>query len=135
MSIESAFKTHTEADATLSGLSVSVYPHVAPQSASYPFITYEIQGSETERYLNASGTLTELTLSAQVFSDSVSQRAAIMKRMKDIYHGFSGDMGTENLNIRECSVRNIFSFSEQDLTATDEQIYRASLDLVFFFKW
>lgn len=138
MSLESALTTELQADATLSGLSVQVYPHIAPQAAEYPFVTYAIQSSQTERSLNkgpSGSTLTEAFVDLQVFSESVSERGQIMTRIKNLLHGFRGDLGTENLNIRETTLQSVSTFSEADLTGTDEQIYRASLILSFFYHW
>lgn len=138
MSIESALKTHLENDATLSGLGVVVYPHVAPQQAVYPFITYSILSAESSRALNkAAGqvTLTETTIELQVFSDSVSERSTAMTRIRNILHGFRGALGTENLDIRETTLQNVSTFSEADITGTDEQIYRANLVFSFFYNW
>ena len=138
MSIESALTTHLQADATLSSLSAGVYPHVAPQSATYPFFVYSIQNSRTERALNKSAgeiDLTETTIDLQVFTESVSERATITARIKTILHGFRGALGTENLDIRETTLQSVSTFSEADVTGTDEQIYRASLILSFFHNW
>lgn len=135
MSIESALTTHLQADVTLGGLSVQVYPHIAPQDAEYPFCVYSIQGSETSRALNKSAgelTLTETQIDLQVFSDSVSERSTIIERIRTVLHGFRGSLGTENLDIRETTLQSVSTFSETDLTGTDEQIYRASLILSFF---
>ena len=138
MGIESAIVTELENDATLSGLSVSVYPHVGSESATYPFIVYSITGSKTENYLNKTPsdlTLTEVNIDLSVFTDSVSERAQIITRIKNLLHGFTGDLGTENLNIRNSILQSVSTFSEADLTGTDEQIYRASLSLIFFYNW
>lgn len=138
MSIESALTTHLKTDATLSGLSVGVYPHVAPQNATYPFIVYSIANSDTEKYLNkgpADLTLTEVTINLDIHSESVSQREAITTRIKNTLHGFTGNLGTESLDIKESYLQSFSTFAESDLTGTDEQIYRASLSLTFFYNW
>jgi len=138
MSIESALSTQLRDDATLSGLSVSVYPNLAPQNAGYPFIVYAITNNETENYIDgvqANLTLTEVTFDLSVYSDSVSERAQIITRIKNTLHGFSGALGTEALNIKTSILRSVSTFSESDLTGTDEQIYRASLSLTFFYNW
>ena len=134
MSIESALKTHLQTQ-----LSVSVHPHVAPQGAAYPYIVYAIQDLDIEHYLNnnSSNTLTEITFDLGLYTETVASRASVLTNIKSntVLHGFSGDMGTENLNIRSSRIDSVSTFSEADLTGSDEQIYRASLTVTLFFNW
>lgn len=144
MSIESALysylTTHLAADTNLAAVgTVTVYPERAPQSASYPFILYSMLSSDTENNLNHQAT-SELTLTSALFdlsiyAQSISDRALILKSVKDALHGHAGDIGTESLNIRHSVIETINTFSEQDLTGADLQIYRASITLNLTFNW
>lgn len=142
MTIESAVQSHltTElgADANLSALSVQVYPHVAPQSSTLPFVTYEIQSTDPEYFLNASQSdldFTIQTLELQIWANTMANRALIMASIKDIMHGVTGAIGIENLDIRQCVIDNVSTFSESEVNGTDEEIYRASLDLRLMYNW
>lgn len=138
MGIETAIKTALENDATLSSLAVTVWPHVAAKSAAYPFIVYSANGSDIENYINgvqANLTLTRININLDIYTDSVQQREQITTQIKNLLHGFSGDLGTENLNIRNSILQSVSTFSESDLTGTDEQIYRSSLSFDFHYNW
>ena len=135
MSIESALATHLRTDATLSGLSVDVYPNVAPQTASYPLIVYQILSGSAANHMTGGSDLSEVSIDLSIYTDSVSQRDQIATRIKNILHGFRGSLGTEALNVRNVVFQSIQTFSESDITGTDEQIYRSTVTFVFHFNW
>lgn len=142
MTIESAIQSHftTEfaADPNLAGLSVEVYPHTAPQTASYPFVNYSILESDVEATINgaqADLTLTGIMLELEIWTETVAARALIMTSVKDIMHGKRGAIGTEALNIRSCFIDSVNSFSERDITGSDEEVFRASMVLSIFYNW
>ena len=142
MSIESAISTgltaHFIADATLSGITVPVYPHVAPQGSAYPFVVYSIINENVEKNLNQSPselTLTDVDIELSIYSDSVATRALIKTSIKNKLHGFRGSLGTEALDIRGSNLQSSATFSEADLTGSDDQIYRSSLTFKLFYNW
>jgi hypothetical protein len=142
MTIESAIATGLKAafiaDGTLSGFTVPVYAHIAPQDAVYPYVTYEILNSVTENLLDpvgASLTLTSVDIDLSIYSKSVSQRALIKTSIKNKLHGFRGALGTENLDIRSSSMTSFSDFTESDLTGSDAQIYRSSFTFNLFYNW
>jgi hypothetical protein len=142
MTIESALQTHlsTEfaADANLAAFTVQVYPHVAPQTAVLPFVTYETQTTAPEYFLNSNQTdltYTDITVELSVWCDTVARRALILTSIKDIMHGLRGAMGTENLDIRRATIENVSTFSESELTGTDNEIYRATVALRLIYNW
>ena len=142
MSIESAITTHLKTqfglDSNLSGITVNVYPHIAPQNANYPFVVYSMLTSDTANFMStpqADLKLTEQSFDLSIYSESVSTRALINRSMMDILHGYTGNIGTENLKIRSCFNTSISTFSETDLTGSDDQIFRSSLVFNFFYNW
>ena len=142
MTIESAISTglkaHFLADGNLSGITSPVYPHVAPQGAAYPFVIYTIINSSADKALDPSSaqlTLTSIDIELGVYADSVSTRSLLMASIKTKLHGFRGALGTESLDIRESFLQSASTFSESDLTGSDDQIYRASLDFNVFYNW
>lgn len=144
MTIESALHsyltTELETDANLSAVdSVQVYPDRAPQTAAYPFINYSLIGVDIENRLNNTNpalfTLTTQTVDLAIWAASASDRALILTSLKDHLHGFSGDIGTEALNIRSAQIDSISTFSENDITGNDLQIYRANITLSITYNW
>ena len=142
MTIESAINTgltaHFVADSNLSALTVPVYPHVAPQGSVYPFVIYTIINSSVDKALDPASaqlTLTSIDIELGVYADSVSTRSLLMTSIKSKLHGFRGALGTENLDIRESFLQSLSTFSEADLTGSDEQIYRASMSFNIFYNW
>jgi len=135
MSIESALATHLRTDAILSGLSVGVYPNVAPQSASYPLGVYQVISGSPEFHLGGASTLSEFTIDISVYSTTISEREQIATRIKNLLHGYRGALGTEALDVRNILLQSVQTFSESDLDGTDEQIYRSNLSFIFHFNW
>lgn len=137
--IQSGLKAGFDADANLSALTVTVYPHTAPQAAALPFVTYSIFGSDTEKYINTTDQttlqLTQVSLNVDVWAGTVENRALILTSIKDIIHGMRGAFGTENMNIRQSYIATLSTFSENDITGTDEEIYRASVGIDITYNW
>lgn len=142
MTIESALQTGIAsglaADGNLSAYTIAVYPHTAPEKAVYPFVTYEQLGTSVDKASGVSASslqLTRATFDIQVHAESVQTRALIQTAIKTLLHGFRGELGTENLDIRESFIDSISAFSERDLTGSDAEIYRASITLNLFYNW
>lgn len=136
--IQSELSTGFAADANLAGLSVEIYPHTAPQAADYPFVNYQILDADIEGTINGAQsdlTLTQVGIELEVWAETVSARALIMKSIKDIMHGKRGAIGTEALNIRSCFIDSASTFSERDISGSDEEIYRGSIVLTIFYNW
>lgn len=140
MTIESAFRSELNAgfaaDANLSGLTVPVFAHQAPQSTDLPYAVYRLESIDIDNRLNITDTaLTQVYIALSVYSDTVENRAKIVDSVKSQMHGFTGAMGTEALNIRNSSLVNLSTFNEADLVGTDSQIYRATMDLLITYNW
>lgn len=143
MTIESALHsgltTALAADGNLSAYTITVYPHIAPQSAALPFCSYSIEAQQIENTINYA-TKSELTLTTvdvriDVYAARVLDRSLIMTAIKTWLHGFRGAMGSENLDIRQARLSNVQTLSEKDFTGTDTEIYRGDLSFEIVYNW
>ena len=142
MSIEKAISTglkaHLAGDGTLTGITTPIYPHVAAQGAQYPLIIYSVINTSIEKNLNrptSELTLTEIDFDLSIYADSMATRSLLMTSVKNKLHGFRGSLGTDSIDIRESFLQSMNTFSESDLTGSDEQIYRATLTFKLFYNW
>lgn len=143
MSLESALQSGLAAalaaDGNLSALTVPVYPHIAPQSAAVPFCSYAIEAQNLENTINYSDkselTLTTADVRIDIYAATVLTRSLIMTAVKDWLHGFRGSMGTENLDIRQARLSNVYTLSEKDITGSDQEIYRGDLSFEIVYNW
>ena len=136
--IQTGLKSHFTGDSNLTGISAPVYPHIAPQGSAYPFVIYTIINSSIEKSINPASdtlTLTNINIELGIFSTSMETRSLLMASIKDKLHGFRGSLGTESLDIRESFLESAATFSESELTGSDEQIYRASLTFNLYYNW
>ena len=132
MTIEAAITTLLESTLSTAGYTTAkVYPHVAPQSAVYPFVTYDLISDARDKFANYSTNgdmeFTNARIELQIWSATASQRASIEGDLRDELHGYRGNPG--GADVRSCFVDSMSHFSENDLTGTDEQIYRAVMPL------
>ena len=128
MTIEQSFVTIVKEKLVDAGYTAAkVYPGTAPQSADYPFLTYQLIADRRDRFANFTDPsdmeLTTARIDLQVFSTTASERADIIDNLRDVLHGYRGN--PSNADMRSCFIDSISHFSENDLTGTDEQIYRA----------
>lgn len=130
MSLESGFVTLVESTLTDAGYTTTlVYPHTAPQTASYPFVTYDLITDNRDKFANYSTPsdmdLQIARLELQVWAQTASGRSDIVDALRNVLHGYTGT--TAGVAVRSCFIDSISHFGENDLTGTDAQIYRAVL--------
>ena len=125
------------ADANLSAYTIKLYPHVAPQTASYPFITYASIATVPDVFMNPSAQtdqkFTESNIELTVWAETKQSQDLITHSLRTILHGRTGAFG--NLNLSRCLVTDISTFSESDISGSDENIYRASVICNFSYFW
>ena len=132
MTIEASLNTLMDTVLTAIGqTSINLYPGTAPVSANYPFITYELITDRRDRFANYSAnsdmTLQQCRIELQLWTTTASDRATIEADLRDELHGYRGTSGDHAW--RSCFIDGISHFSENDLTGTDDQIYRAVIPL------
>lgn len=126
-------------DGNLSAYTIKVYPHIAPESAVYPFVTYSTISTAPDRYLNPSAqtaqNFTPATVELQVWADDKQAQDLIAHSLRTILHGRTGVIGTDNVRLSRCIIGDIATFSEREITGSDEDIYRASVICNFSYYW
>ena len=128
MTIESALYSYLSTKASITALvSTRIYPEVAPDSAAYPFITYNIFGESHDHAMQGATGLTNPTLQLDVWADTIADRVTISEAIRNALDGYTGNMGTENLSIRNCFLQNRANYTESDGEGKTPA-YRSSLD-------
>ncbi|MBT8046400.1 MAG: hypothetical protein KJN67_04465 [Pontiella sp.] len=136
MSIETALKSAIDNNSALASYSLEVYPNIAPQTATDPLIVYQVLSTDLDHDIGLEAlTLAESEISLEVYTDTPTDRAGIVDALKDQFHGFRGALGSESLDIRRATLNNFSTFSENDITGSDADIYRASLVINFVYNW
>lgn len=128
MTIESALYSYLSNKASITSLvSTRIYPQVAPNSAAYPFITYNVINEEPTHSMSGAVGLTHLTVQIDVWCNTVANRVAVSEALRNALDGFTGAMGAENLSIRNCFLENRTNFNETDGEGKTP-VYRSSMD-------
>ncbi len=129
MTIESAFYNHMSNKASITALvSTRIYASVAPSSVTYPFITFKVVSDVPEHDMGGAVGLTHVLLQVDAWALLVSERQSISEAVRNALDGFTGDLGAENLKIRNCFLDNRNSFEEPDKHGKNLPVHRASLD-------
>jgi hypothetical protein len=75
-------------------VSTRVYPNVAPQSASYPYIVYERVSTEPLNAIPGSLNESRTTFQLSIESDSYSECKDVADDVRDALDGYSGTAAT-----------------------------------------
>jgi hypothetical protein len=128
MTIESALYSHLSTKASITALvSTRIYPQVAPESATYPFITYTVLSESHDHSMGGATGLTNPTIQIDAWADTIANRVAVSEAIRNALDGFTGNMGTENLSIRNCFLQNRANFNE-NTTEGKTPTWRSSMD-------
>lgn len=128
MSIETAFYSYLSNRAAITALvGTRIYPLLAPDTPTYPHITYTVFGEGHDHDMDGATGLTDLTMQVDVWAKTITSRRNVAEALRNALDGFTGNMGTENLNIRNCTLEDRSHFFDKD----DEgggTFYRTSMD-------
>ena len=133
MTIESALYSHLSNKASITALvSTRIYPQVAPDTASYPFIVYSVISEGHEHSMSGASGLASVTMQIDAWASTVASRVALSEAIRNALDGFRGDMGTENLSIRSCFLESRSNFFEPKTDGKETPDHRASLDFLIW---
>ena len=129
MTIESALFSYLSTKAAVTGqVGTRIYPQIAPESAAHPFLTYTIISTDHTHDTSGATGLANVNMQIDVWADTQLERTTISEVIRDVLDGFTGDMGTENLNIRSCFLDSRSNFQEADTEGKSKPTFRASMD-------
>ena len=72
--------------------------------------------------------MTNVLVQIDAWAFLVAERQAIGEAIRNALDGFVGDLGAENLVIRNCFLRNRTTFEEPDKQGKNLPVHRSSLD-------
>ncbi|MCP5017108.1 MAG: DUF3168 domain-containing protein [Ketobacter sp.] len=129
MTIESAIYSHLSTKSSITALvSDRIYPQIAPNSAEYPFITYNIVTEDHDHSMGGATGLANLILQLDVWASTVPTQVSLSEALRNALDGFKGLMGSEDLDIRNCFLQNRASFFEPRTEGKEIPDYRTTLD-------
>lgn len=105
-----------------------IYATVAPSAVTYPFITFEIISEDPDHYMQGASNLTNVLVQIDAWAFLVAERQSIGEAIRNALDGFVGNLGAENLVIRNCFLRNRTTFEEPDKQGKNLPVHRSSLD-------
>ena len=130
MSVESALYDHLTADAALTALvSNRIYPTVAPQNVTLPYVTFNVIAGEHERHALAGAGLAQVSVQIDVWDDDAAGRRSVTDALFDRLHGFRGQMGTEQLEVRSVHVDGPTDSYEEPIQGGEEGIFRGRTEI------
>lgn len=129
MTIESAFYNYLSTKASVTAeVGSRIFPQIAPESALYPFLVYSVILDTPEHDMTGAVGLTFVNMQIDVWCETIAERVTIAEVLRNALDGFTGDMGTENLNIRSCFLSNRSNSQEPDSEGRATPIFRTSMD-------
>ncbi len=129
MTIETALYSYLSTKASITALvSTRIYPQVAPNDAAYPFITYTIIAGDTSHHMGGASGLVNVSMQIDAWADNIPDRESVFQALRNALDGFTGDMGTENLNIRSCFLSDFSNLNEPNPEGKGLPVVRKSLD-------
>jgi hypothetical protein len=133
MGLEAAIVTTAEAHAGLialikTGSVTRIYPVVAPQSTTYPLVTYRVISQQHDEAMGTTSTVIRRRVefhvqdnSANAYSDTIDVSAQLI----DCFNRFSGTVG--GFVIHEAFIDNVTDLA-YDL---DSDVYTRVVDIIF----
>lgn len=104
MTIDSAFYSHLSTHATLTAVvSTRIYPDVAPQGETFPYVVFSSVAEEHERHAGGGAGLARVNMQIDVYAESTLERRTVVDILRERLHGFRGAMGAESLAVRSCA--------------------------------
>ncbi len=109
-------------------VSTRIYPHPAPESATYPFITYSVIGEDHQHHMAGGSGLVNVSLQVDVWATTHANRVLTQEALRNALDGYTGTMGAESLGIRSCFLHDLTELHEPDTEGSGKPITRASMD-------
>jgi len=129
MTIETAFFSYTSTKASITALvGTRIYASAPPSSPTYPYVTFKKISDQPNHYMAGAVGLATVLLQVDVWAFLVQERQDISEAFRNALDGYTGVMGAENLDIRNCFLDNRSSFEEPDKQGKNLPVHRASLD-------
>ncbi len=129
MTIESALYSYLSTKTTVTDeVSTRIYPQTAPNGTAYPFITFSVISETNDHSMTGATGLANPIIQVDIWSATIASRVSGSEAIRNALDGFTGDMGTENLNIRSCFLSNRSNFEESDTEGKGQPTYRSSMD-------
>lgn len=118
-------------DATVSSLiSTRLYPGLAPQGATYPYMTFQtVSGGDENCHDGALG-IPEQRIQFDIVADTADETEQIKDALYDLLHGFVGTIGASNTTTIETSRFD----NEVDMSEWEEDKNRKAVDFLIAFK-
>lgn len=133
MTIESALYSYLSTKSTITDeVGTRIYPHPAPNDADYPFITYSVTSENTQHDMTGASGLANVQVQLDAWAETVADRSDASEAIRNALDGFTGNMGTENLNIRTCFLVDRSTLQESDPEGRQQPIFRASMDFTIW---
>ncbi len=127
MTIEKALFDYMSNHATITTqVSDRIYPEVAPEQTTYPFITFTINTEAHDHYMEGASGLANPNIQIDVWAGKVSDRAITTEAVRASMDGFRGLM--DDMEIRNCFLVDKTNFMEPSQEGEGKPIYRASMD-------
>lgn len=132
MTVEEAVYARLSAGAAVQSLvSTRIYPLVAPQSASLPFLIYQESSHGRTRRLNGSTVMREFRLRIDGYAESYGTakdiRDAVVNRLVD----YAGTV--DNVTIQDIDQEDTSDEHLPPIHADEQGIFGAGIDLVVYY--
>lgn len=133
MTIHAAVYSILTADTGVTDLvSTRIYPIIAPESASMPYITVQRIDSQHEHFMLGSSGMTRQRVQIDCWSDSMLSASNVAEAVRESLDSYRGTVGS--LDIRRASLESEDDEYEPPSDDSEDGAFRVSLDFVIWHR-
>jgi hypothetical protein len=126
-----AFYSHLSADAGVSALTSSIYPLTISQNASFPAITFEMDGNDDSQLLTGVSSLSEVLIEVNTWDLSHIVSHQLADAVEAALVSYVGDFGALSPSITAHHIRKERRF---ELYESDTKLFRVSMQFLIAYE-
>lgn len=130
MTVSNALYDRLSNYAGLSALvSDRIYPNLAPQSVTLPYVVYERVSGTRIRALNADTDLASPRYQFSVYSNSYLEAESVIEQIRAALQRYTGTVGSPGVVIEDCTIE-----SETDFYDAQTELHERTMDFLIWHR-
>ena len=135
MSLKTALYSYlTGISAITTLVSTRIYPDVAPETATRPYIIYQYVSSEHVRHMTAASDFASRRVQFDVYGDSALSVENVFDALRDALESKRGNIGTENLSVLSSGIDSERDDFVDPADASQIGKHRRSIDYIIWHR-
>lgn len=129
MDIKTAIYAYLQTKTLLTALiSTRLYPGVAEQVVTKPYVVFEVADDQHERHLSGASALANYMITFTVHAATVISRDDVSEALRNILHTRKNISLTGSIDMRSATLETRFDSSPTPADGTENGLFQAELD-------